>query len=461
MRFVVSMILTRWMAKDQFGLMALVLAASGLFETLTEIGVRQSVIQNKQGDTAEFLNAAWWFSGIRGVALYIVGVIAAPGVASFFHGGPEFVPLLRVAFLTMLFSGLTNPALYVLEKNLQFGRYVWIVQGSALAGTGLCLGMAMWIPNVWALVAGVVAQAFLRFLGSFLFCHFRLSFHYDRQPWGELLHFSRGMVGLPILTYLFMQADILFLGRMIDKELLGLYSQALTLATIPQMLFASIAVPMILPVLSEVQDSHGQLRSRLLRMTRLLFLFGLPMTTCLAVFSKSILTIVYGDQYAQASGVFGILSFYTILFLSGTIIYYTYISIGRPELHRRFTIVRVVIMGLVLYPAIVWFGVIGAAGARLICLILAGLLQQITLSRLIHLPVLQYLTTLKEGAILSLAVLLPALLARQLAQMPIVEVGIAGGLCGSVWAYILWSQRESIRNLFSINKVSVSTEGLP
>ena len=284
-RFVVNMLLARLLAPEQFGLMALVLAAIGLFETLTEVGVRQSVIQNKKGDTAEFLNVAWWFSGIRGVMLYFAGVVAAPWVANF-YGEPALTPLLRIAFLTMLLNGFTNPALYVLEKKLKFGRYVWIVQGSALAGTGLCLGMAMWVPSVWALVAGVVAQAFLRFLGSFLFCRFHLSLHFDRQSWNELFRFSQGMVGLPILTYLFVQADILFLGRMVDKELLGLYSMALTLAAAPQMLFASIAGPMILPVLSEVQDSLEQLRRRLLQMTRLLFLFGLPMMTCLAILDR-------------------------------------------------------------------------------------------------------------------------------------------------------------------------------
>jgi PST family polysaccharide transporter/lipopolysaccharide exporter len=348
--------------------------------------------------------------------------MAAPWVAHF-YGEPALVPLLRVAFLTMLFAGLTNPALYVLEKKLRFGRYVWIVQGSALVGTGLCLGMAMWIPSVWALVAGVVAQAFLRFLGSFLFCSFQVSCQFDRQSWDELFRFSRGMVGLPILTYLFMQADILFLGRIVNKELLGLYSMALTLATAPQMLFTSIVGPMILPVLSEVQDSYEQLQSRLLRMTRLLFLFGLPMTTCMALFSKSILTVIYGEQYAQMSGAFSFLCFYVLLYLSGVLIVSTYMALGRPDIHRWFAISMAITIVLILYPAIVWFGPAGAAGARLTCLVLASGVQQINLSRLLKLPVLHYLATLKEGVFLAFVVLLPALLVQNMVNSVVAKVG--------------------------------------
>lgn len=61
-----NMILARLIAPDQFGLMAIVLAVIGLFEALTEVGVAQAVIQNKKGDTPEFLNLAWWFGVARG-----------------------------------------------------------------------------------------------------------------------------------------------------------------------------------------------------------------------------------------------------------------------------------------------------------------------------------------------------------------------------------------------------------
>lgn len=459
LRFIVNMILARLLAPDQFGLMALVLAATAFFETLTEVGVRQSVIQNKKGDTREFLNVAWWFSGVRGGLLYILGVAAAPWVAKF-YAEPAIVPLLRVAFLTMLFNGLTNPSLYVLEKKLQFGHYVWIMQGSAAAGTLLCLGMAIWSPSVWALVVGVVAQAFLRCLGSFFFCPVQLAFEFDRQAWKEIFCFSRGMVGLPILTYLFMQADILFLGRMVDKDTLGLYSMAFILASTPQILVLSILGPMVLPVLSDVQDSYEQLRRRLLQMTRVLFMFGLPMTMCLAVFAESFLLVVYGrSEYARVSGAFAFLSFYVLLYLSGVLIASSYIALGRPDVHRQFTIARVLIMAIVLYPSILWFGPTGAAGARVACLILAGIVQQVNLSRLIDLPITHYLLTFKEGLILSVLIVLPAFLLRHLIETPFLQLIAAIGLCGLAWLYILWSQKESIQKLVLQKNPSVTPEG--
>jgi O-antigen/teichoic acid export membrane protein len=447
-RFIVNMILARLLAPEQFGLMALVLAAIGLFETLTEVGIQQAVVQNKLGETNAFLNVAWWFSGVRGAILYVMGVIAAPFVAGF-YAEPGLTPLLRVAFLTMLFQGLINPGLYVLEKRLQFGRYIWIVQGSALLGTLLCLGMALWIPNVWALVIGVVAQGVLKCIGSFIFCPFRLEYRFHRSSWNELFRFSKGMVGLPLLTYIFLQADIFVLGKMCHKDVLGMYAMAVTLASMPRDLFVRIAGPMILPVLADSQDSFEQLRSRLLRMTRTLFLFGAPMITCLVVFSESILIVVYGAKYAPMAYSFGLLSVYTMLYVCGTLIASTYLALGRPDVHRWFTITRVMIIAAILYPAVAYFGPAGAAGARVVCMLLAGIVQQYNLSRLIGLPIRDFLLTSKEGLIFSAVLVIPAILVRKLVPSPLLDTGAAILLCGLVWGYILWTQKETIGRLFN------------
>lgn len=49
LRLVRNMILARVLAPNEFGLMAIVIAASTAFEAFAEVGVRLSVIQNKMG----------------------------------------------------------------------------------------------------------------------------------------------------------------------------------------------------------------------------------------------------------------------------------------------------------------------------------------------------------------------------------------------------------------------------
>jgi O-antigen/teichoic acid export membrane protein len=367
-------------------------------------------------------------------------------------------PLLRVAFLAMLFRGFTNPQLYVLEKKLMFGQYVWIVNGSALCGTLLCLGMTLYIPNIWALVAGFVAESVVRCIMSFVFCRFTICPRLDRESWKELFHFSKRMAGLPILTFLFVQADIFILGKVFDKELLGVYAMALTLANTPEMIFTRVVVPMVLPVLSETQDRIETLRERLLRMTQVIFAFGFPMATCLAVFSNSVLTILYGTDYAVVSNAFSLLNFYIIFHISGVFIASTYTALGRPDLHRVFTLVRLILFVIILYPGVLYLGATGAAGARVVCMVLAGIVQQWNLSRLIQLPIRRYLMTAKDGFLISAVVLILGLMFKSFSDHPVYHLVTAVVLCTVSWMYIIWTWHKSGHFLSKAAQIRVSVQ---
>jgi len=453
-RLLRNIVLTRLLAPEQFGLMALVLAANHLFEAMTEVGVRQAVVQNKRGASVEYLNVAWWFSAIRGLGLCLLGWMAAPWLAAFYEE-PGLTQMLRVAFLSMLFNGLTSPGLFVLEKQLRFGWVVLITQGAGLLGTILSLILAVYYPNVWSLVIGFVAEAAFCCIGSFLVCPIKPKLRFDRQAAVELFKFSRGMVGLPILTYLFLQADIFVMGRLCSKDTLGYYSMALTLACMPDLLFSRTVGPLVLPVFSKMQEQKERLRENILRMTRGLYLFGLPTMVCLAVFAQPILSIIYGNNYAQVHWAYALLNIYMLFFTAGRPITFGYMAVGRPELHRSFTILRVVLMVIGIYPAVLWGGPTGAAVIRIVSLSLAGIWQLVNLRRLLDLPIRRYADTAMGGLLLAGTVGIPALAWRYWVDAPWLQ--LLGGmfLGGLAWIVGIWTLREKIKHRLFGSKAPV------
>ena len=53
-----KIVLTRLLVPQEMGLMVMMLSLTALFEVLTEIGIKQSVIQHKNGADPEYLNMA-------------------------------------------------------------------------------------------------------------------------------------------------------------------------------------------------------------------------------------------------------------------------------------------------------------------------------------------------------------------------------------------------------------------
>ena len=83
-RFARNMLLTRLLAPSAFGTMAIVMSSSSIVGSLTDVGLRVSVIRNPRGREPAYLNAAWWLAMGRSLGVYAICFVMAPWVARFY-----------------------------------------------------------------------------------------------------------------------------------------------------------------------------------------------------------------------------------------------------------------------------------------------------------------------------------------------------------------------------------------
>src|SRR5580700_4156544 len=77
-RFGRNMILTRLLAPQAFGEMAIVLSAVSVIHTIMDIGVREALIQNPRGSGDEYVGAAWWMAFGRSASFWAILTVIAP-----------------------------------------------------------------------------------------------------------------------------------------------------------------------------------------------------------------------------------------------------------------------------------------------------------------------------------------------------------------------------------------------
>ena len=387
--FASKIILTRLLVPEAIGLMVLILSMGAIFETFTEVGIKESIIQNKKGANREYLNMAWWFQGLRGIGLYVVAFSVAPRFCQFYFAKPEIqalytmpelLSMVRLALLSILFNGLTSPRAHVLQKEFKFGKSVLLVQGGAILGTIITIYLAFIMRNAWALVIGFFCTAMLKCVFSHIMCPFLPRFSFDWDSFRELSRFASGIFGLPVLAYIAFNTDILVAGRLISSSMLGMYGMALSLAMMPREFFASAISPILLPAFAERQHDKPALCKAVLKITRVTALLTIPFITLAILVGKDILSVVYGAQYSIVAAAFGLLCVHVLLLMQGGPFAGVLYAVGQPGKHRTFVGLRALILVVLIYPATKLFGVTGVATAVL----LASLVALCAQVRIVH-----------------------------------------------------------------------------
>ena len=418
LRVVRYIVLARLLAREKLGLMAVIIAATAALEALTEVGIKQSVIQNLKGHTRHYLNAAWWFQSVRGIILYGLAFTVTPWVCSFyFSGKPEIIEvysasalhsMFRIAFLSVLFNGFISPRAHVLEKEFRFGKATMLLQGSGLVGSTITIILAFVLRDAWALVYGFAAEAVVRCVLSHILCPFLPRFEMDRSSWGELLKYARGMLGLGMVAYFCSNADVLLLGKIAASEQVGMYAWALAIARTPRMLFSAVIGPVLLPAFAERQYDNQSLQRGILNTGLGVSLFVMPFTAVLIGSSGVVLSLAYGEAFRAVAVPFGLLCASELVRMYSLPLVSVYLGIGKPHMFRRFAVIRLVMVIGLIYPFAVYLGPTGAALTVLLANCTVWLLQIYDMRRAIALPLGEYSSGLVRGLRMASLVLLPS-----------------------------------------------------
>jgi O-antigen/teichoic acid export membrane protein len=269
LRLGANLVLSRLLAPEAFGLMALINVFLVGLEMLSDIGVHAAIIHNKRGDDPEFLCTAWTIGVIRGVLLWLVAcLIAWP--AAVFYNEPRLMLMIPVSGLIALITGFQTTATAQHNRHMNLERLT-ILQLSAQAINLLVMVLLAWqMRSVWALVIGGVAGAIVQVtLAHFLLPGIRHRFVLNRDDVGEIIRFGKWLFFATAIGYLAGQAsDKLALGKLVDQETLGIYSMAFMLAQLPSSVVTVLIGRVLYPVLAEASRQDCSRFGEKLRIAR-------------------------------------------------------------------------------------------------------------------------------------------------------------------------------------------------
>lgn len=237
-----------------FGLMQLVnLVLRGL-QMMSDIGVGPSIVQHPRGKEVAFLQTAWTIQVLRAVTLAMIGAALAYPASLFLTDKPSdqhTLTLLIVAAASVgCISAFNSTSLHTAARDMNVKRLT-IIELMTSVITLLSMAFLAWrLKNVWALVLGTAVTGLCRMAFSHtMLSGIRHRFRWEPHAVEELFGFGRWVFVSTLMTFLALQTDRVLIQKLFGNlQLLGIYSIALQLATMPvdiaQGLSSSILMPM-------------------------------------------------------------------------------------------------------------------------------------------------------------------------------------------------------------------------
>jgi O-antigen/teichoic acid export membrane protein len=314
MKFASSLILTRVLFPEAFGLMALVFVFVTGLHMFSDVGIGPSVVHNKRGEDPAFYNTAWTVQILRGLVLWLISVAIAWPVASFYHDYdrpdlPSLAYLLPTVGLATAISGFDSTALFVLDRRLAQGRRVLLQVTALFITLGVTILLAWAFHSVWALVVGNLLSAVVEMAGShFLVPDIRNRLHWDRTAAVDLLHFGKWVFLGTAFTFIGGQGDRLVIGKLSGLVLLGVYQVGASLTAIPSALLGSLASQVVFPAYARVLHGGRTVAEAYARVHPVFGGFAAYAVSGLVASGPTFIRIAYDPRYYEAGWIVQLLA---------------------------------------------------------------------------------------------------------------------------------------------------------
>lgn len=295
MSFLVSIVLARLLAPEDYGVIALVTVFTSILQVFVDSGLGTALVQKKNADEADF-SSVFYFNILVCLTLYGGMFVAAPAIAKFYDN-PIYVPLVRVLSLTLVISGLKNIQQAYVYRHMIFKRFFFSTLGGTIASAILGIVMAYAGFGVWALAAQYVSNTAIDTLILWITVPWRPKKKFSWTKLKSLLSYGWKLLVSALLDTGYTSLWNLLIGKVYSSADLSFYDQG---SKYPKAIIGTISNSIdsvLLPTMSIVQDDRAQIKSMTRRSIVTSVYVMAPLMMGLAGCAEPLVSLILTDKW--------------------------------------------------------------------------------------------------------------------------------------------------------------------
>lgn len=301
-------ILARFLEPSAFALMALVNVVIGFSQAFLDMGISNAII-HRQEVSKEKLSTLYWVNVVSGFFIFILIVLVAPLVASFYRES-ELTKLIYMLAISFIIQPFGQQFMVLWQKELRFRDIANIEITTKFISLIVSVYLAYKGYGVYALLYGTLVSV-LSQTAQFMYKglqEYRPSFVFKLGEIKEFLSFGAYQMGEKTINYFNSQIDTILIGKLLGMEALGLYTIAKQIIMRPAQIINPIITKVTFPTMAKIQYDILRLKNIYLKTINYLSSVNFPIYAFIFIFAHDIVMIIFGEKYFEAIYIMQILS---------------------------------------------------------------------------------------------------------------------------------------------------------
>ncbi|HLT60056.1 MAG TPA: oligosaccharide flippase family protein, partial [Microlunatus sp.] len=291
--FVVSLIMARLIAPEEFGVFAVALTVWSVLSTLAEFGLGSDLVRARdpQRRIPTVATLGLLTSGVLAAGM---ALSAGPLAAAF--RSPGATPVIMVMSIGLAIFGFSIVPAAMLQRAFR-QRTLFAVNGTALILSASTLTVLAWLGfGPMALAIGQVTTQLVTVAGLYLATRLPLRLGLDRRIAAESAGFCLPLAVANLLSWLLISIDNLVVARTLSQVELGLYVLAFNVSSWPMSAIGQSIRVVALPAFARLESRADQGRALAVAVGPV-WAVALLVGTGLAALAQPVIGLLYGERW--------------------------------------------------------------------------------------------------------------------------------------------------------------------
>jgi PST family polysaccharide transporter len=292
--------LARVFSTEDYGLMAVIYT---IFDLATVFifrgGIGAKIIQTNEERVKVTCDTAYWLNWLVCSLLFIIQCLAAFPIARFYDNNQLILPICVAALMYLVYPlFLINCALIERENRLKIIAFCTATQSIVI--NILTVILAVIGMGIWAIVFPMLVTLPIWLIFTWKGHPWRAPKNFTLENWQEIIHFSKNLLGVELLTKLRLNLDYLIVGRFLGVEQLGLYYFAFNAGSGITNNVVNSLMSALFPHLCATRGDRYKLKSYYLKSLKKISLTVIPIVILQSALAPIYVPIIFGERWVKA-----------------------------------------------------------------------------------------------------------------------------------------------------------------